>query len=115
MPGGIGDLTSDEFTEITALLSTARAQMPALLSSYYVLARAMEHAPTKPPREDLGGLDEGVRLFPQNTALAYKVATLYRRLGYSEDATAVAERALRFAESDEDRARLSSFLAPEPR
>jgi hypothetical protein len=112
---GIGDLDSADFAEILGLLATARAQMPSFPSSYFVLARTLEHAPVKPAREDLGALDRAVRLFPQNSSLAYRVATVFRRLGFSGDARAVAERALSFAESDQDRALLSAFLAERPR
>ena len=83
---GIGDLSRDEFAEIVALLNTARLQMPSLRSTYFVLARAFEHAPSKPTLGDLWPLSEGVRLFPQNSNLAYSVATLYRRLGYADEA-----------------------------
>ncbi len=108
---GIGDLSRDEFAEIVALLNTARLQMPSLRSTYFVLARAFEHAPSKPTLGDLWPLSEGVRLFPQNSNLAYSVATLYRRLGYTDEAASMAHRAIAFAETDGDRSLLSGLLA----
>jgi NAD(P)-dependent dehydrogenase (short-subunit alcohol dehydrogenase family) len=47
----------------------------------------------------------------KGAALAYKVATLYRRFGYSDEARALAERAITFTESDQERSLLSVFLA----
>jgi hypothetical protein len=52
-----------------------------------------------------------VRLFPQNSNLAYSVATLYRRLGYTDEAASMAHRAFAFAETDGDRSLLSGLLA----
>ncbi|HEY5080278.1 MAG TPA: hypothetical protein VII43_10535, partial [Opitutaceae bacterium] len=106
---GIGDLGESDFNDILALLTAAREQMPALLPGYQVLAQAYEHAPTKPARADLGVLDEALRLFPRNAALAYRVATLYSSFGYVDESSAIMERALRFAETDDDRALLSSW------
>ncbi|HXQ80706.1 MAG TPA: hypothetical protein VN775_05310 [Opitutaceae bacterium] len=108
---GIGDLSDAEFAEILGLLATARLQMPSLLSCYFVLARALEHAPVKPAPEDLKALDDATRLFPQNASLAYRVATLHKRLGHDARATAIIERAMKFAESDQERSMLSDFLA----
>jgi len=114
LPGiseGIGDLNEAEFRGVVGLLTTARIQMPSLLGGYFLLARTLEHAPTRPSREDLWPLRQAVRLFPQNAALAYKVATLYRRFGYGDDAAAIVSRAQGFAESDNDRFLLAAFSA----
>jgi hypothetical protein len=113
--GGIGDLSEAEFTAILGLLTTARTQMPALADCYFVFARALEHAPTRPRRADLLPLDEALRLLPRNAALAYKVATLYRKLGYPADAAAVVRRAMGFAESEKERALLGGFPVEAPR
>jgi tetratricopeptide (TPR) repeat protein len=112
---GIGDLSDAEFAEIVGLLTAARVQMPALPSCYRLLARVLEHAPTKPSREDLRALDEAVRLFPQDAALAYQVANLYKKLGNSAKATAIIDRAMGFAESDGERELLSDFRAKKAR
>jgi tetratricopeptide (TPR) repeat protein len=112
LPGsqaGIGDLDAADFAEIVGLLTTARTQMPALLSSYQVLARALEHAPSRPTLEELAPLGSAVRLFPQNATLANKVATLYRRLGYPDEAAAIVRRALGLAETDDERTLLAAF------
>jgi hypothetical protein len=53
----------------------------------------------------------GSRHFPRNARLAYKVATLYKRFGYPEDAARVIGRSLRLAEAPESRALLASFVA----
>ena len=105
---GIGDLTPKEFDGIRDMIDVARTQMPSLESCYRLLERLFEHAPAVPARADLAVLDNAVRMFPQDAGLAAKVAFLYRRLGYTDDAVSVARRAARFAESDEDRARLAS-------
>jgi len=107
---GIGDLSEEEYGEITALLSTARMQMPSLRTSYSVLLRALEHAPSRPSLEDLESLAEGTRSFPQDENLAYTVAKLYKRLGYRDEAIALVRRALAFAESDRARRVLSEEL-----
>jgi len=108
---GIGDLGEADYAGIVALLARARAQQPSLVGSYLLLARAMEHAPRTPGRGDMAALEEGLGRFPRNAALAYKVATLYRRFGYPDLAASVASRALRLAVADEDRARLATFVA----
>lgn len=114
-PAGIGDLNAADYGDIVGLLATARTQMPALLSSYQVLARAMEYAPSRPTMEDLAPLSNAVRLFPQNAALANKVATLYRRLGYPDEAAAMVKRAAGFAATDADRKLLAAFPVEKPR
>jgi len=106
---GVGDLSEKDYGEILHLLRVARRQMPSLLATYQVLAHAMEHAPARPGRDDMEALDQAVRLFPRDAHLAYKVATLYRRFGYPEDAARVIARSLPLAETDEARALLSSF------
>ena len=111
IPAGIGDLNAADFAEITGLLTTARTQMRSLLSCYTMLARALEHAPTTPTREELWPLGEGVRLFPRNAALAYKVATLYRKFGYIDEAAAIVNRAKGLVASGKDRSLLDSFSA----
>jgi hypothetical protein len=69
----------------------------------------LEHAPSRPTREELWPLGEGARLFPQDAALAYKAATLFRESGYGEEAAAIVGRARGFARTEKDRALLASF------
>ena len=83
--------------------------MPSLPACYVVLARVLEHAPSRPTREELWPLGEGARLFPQDAALAYKAATLFRNCGCGEEAAAIVARAMSLANSDKDRALLASF------
>jgi hypothetical protein len=108
---GLGDLVPKDYEQIVRLLATAREQMPALVGSYLLLARAIEHGPGNPSAADLEVLDQAVGLFPRNASLAYTVATLYKRLGHPAKAEAVIARALPVAETDEDRARLAAFVA----
>jgi len=112
---GIGDLDAAEYTAIIGLLTTARVQMPSLLATYDVFARALEHAPTRPTPEDLRPLEEALELFPQNAVLAYKVANLCREDGYAEEAGSIVERAARFSDTDEARTLLSEFRPKDPR
>ncbi len=106
---GVGDLDPASYEAILALLDTARIQMPSLKGSYYLLARVFEHAPTRPKRADLGALDGALALFPQDTALAYQVASTFRRLGYGPEARAAARRAEAFAETDDGRKLIRGF------
>jgi tetratricopeptide (TPR) repeat protein len=108
---GIGDLNEADFTAITSLLTAARVQMPSLLATYDLFARVLEHAPKKPNREEIRPLEEAMDLFPQNAALAYKLASLYREIGMTDEATAVIRRAVRFSDSEQSRALLAEFLA----
>jgi hypothetical protein len=110
---GIGDLDRVEFNAIVALLTTARVQMPSMLATYDVLARVLEHAPERPTPEDLRPLEAALELFPQNSALAYKVANLCKFVGYPEKAASIIERAKQFSDSGEGRTLLSGF--PETR
>jgi tetratricopeptide (TPR) repeat protein len=112
---GIGDLGTADYEEVTGLLTTARVQMPSLLATYDVLARALEHAPAKPDGEHLRPMEEAMALFPRNAALAYKLANLYERLGMRDEAAAVINRALKFSDSEQDRALLVEFLVKKPR
>jgi hypothetical protein len=112
---GIGDLEPAEFAAIVGLLTTARVQMPSLLATYDVFARALEHAPSRPTLEDLRPLEEALELYPQNTALAYKVANLCREEGYAERAALIVERAASFSDTDEGRTLLTKFQARDAR
>jgi tetratricopeptide (TPR) repeat protein len=107
---GIGDLNEADFAEITGLLTTARVQMPSLTATYDLLARVLEHAPKRPDREQIRPLEEAMDLFPQNAALAYKLANLYGDLGLHGEAAAVIDRAMKFSDSDQSRAVLAEFL-----
>lgn len=107
---GIGDLGEADFAEITGLLMTARVQMPSLLATYDVLARALEHAPRRPDREHIRPLEQALDLFPHNASLAFKLASLYSEIGLADEAKAVIDRAMAFSDSDESRALLASFL-----
>jgi len=109
IPGGFGDLNEKDFGEIKALLTTARVQMPSLITTYTLLARVLEHAPTAPSDEDLYVLDRSLELFPGDASLAYKVATLFRRLGRFDKAAAIIENSRPFAESEHDKRLLASF------
>jgi tetratricopeptide (TPR) repeat protein len=108
---GIGDLDEADFSEINGLLTTARVQMPSLLATYDLIARVLAHAPKKPDREQIRPLEEAIALFPQNAALASKLAGLYRDVGLSDEAAAVIARALRFSDSDQSRALLADTLS----
>jgi tetratricopeptide (TPR) repeat protein len=112
---GIGDLNEADFEQISGLLTTARVQMPSLLATYDVLARALEHAPKRPDGEHLRPMEEAMTLFPRNAALAYKLANIYERLGMRAEAAAVIERAMKFSDSDQDRVLLAEFMAKKPK
>ena len=112
---GVGDLDRAEFTAIVGLLTTARVQMPSLLATYDVLARVLEHAPSRPTRADLRPLEEALEHFPQNAPLAYKVANLFREDGYRDEAAAIVTRVTQFSDSEESRALLADFLAKKPK
>jgi hypothetical protein len=111
---GIGDLGEKEYAEIVRLLTVARLQLPSLIGCYQTLAKAMEHAPHKPSRLEMADLDAGLRLFPRNAPLAYRVATLYKGLGYPDEAKGVIDRAMAFAETDDARTRLTAFVVRDP-
>jgi hypothetical protein len=106
---GIGDLREADYSAIRQLLTAARTQMPSLLRTYQLMARLLEHAPKTPTREDLAVLGEAVRLFPRNAAFACKVAAIYQRCGYPDDAKAIIERAKPFADSADARGQFSDF------
>jgi tetratricopeptide (TPR) repeat protein len=108
---GIGDLDEPEFERILGLLTTARVQMPSLLATYDLLARVLEHAPAIPSLEQIRPLEEALGLFPQNAALAYKVANFYREIGMGDKGAAVIRRSMRFSDSAQGRALLAEFLA----
>jgi hypothetical protein len=107
---GIGDLEESGFERILALLTTARVQMPSLLAIYDLQARVLEHAPATPTPEQIRPLEEGLELFPQNAALAYKVANFYKEIGLADKGAAVIRRSMQFSDSAQSRALLAEFL-----
>jgi tetratricopeptide (TPR) repeat protein len=106
---GLGDLDEKDYEEILGLLQTARQQMPALEGSYSLLARVLEHAPSRPSGAEVAVLDNALALFPQDSQLAYSIATLHGRFGEQKRASAIIDRAMGFAESEKARKLLSSF------
>lgn len=108
-PRGVGDLAPVEFERITTLLKTAREQMPSFALTYRVWAEVLEHAPERLPEDQLALLVQGVSLFPQNAALAVRVAKVYQAHGYKKKAQEVITGARGRAITPEARRVLAGF------
>jgi hypothetical protein len=83
--GPDGRLGTRQIPEVLGPLSAARAQVPAMTATYRLIADAWAHSAAKPSREDLAVLDEGVRLFPPDSALADTASGLYAQWGYARE------------------------------
>jgi hypothetical protein len=86
-----GMLSDSDLTPILQPLGIARRQPPAQFAWYLTLTEAWQHAAALPPAGQLAVLDEGVRLFPLQSAWLLEVARLKQRAGLIADAAAIAE------------------------
>ncbi len=111
---GIGDLGEAEFQSILGLIRTAQFQDPALPAGYELEARLLEHGPAAPTHGELGALAGRLALFPRDARLAYRVATVFRRMGYGQEAREIAARALALADDPGNEALLRSLIAQSP-
>ena len=108
-PGPDGKLTPAQLSSVLTPLFKARTLPPPQPETYELIAEAWAVSSTPAEPKHLGVLDEGVRQFPRDSALIYRVAVLYQAAGAPATARAIAELGLRFATDPADKARLSEL------
>jgi hypothetical protein len=70
--GANGNFSAAQFASVHDLLMAARQQVPPLRGVYELLADTWARSPSKPAKEDVAVLVEGVRLFPTHLRLLYQ-------------------------------------------
>lgn len=113
-PGPDGKLTGNQLALVLSPLFKARNLPPPLPETYATIAEAWALSSVAPKPEHLAVLDEGVRQFPRESALLYRVADLYRQAGAAPTATAIAQLGRRFAATPEDQSRFEQLLGQLP-
>ena len=113
-PGPDGKLTQPQVAAVLTPLFKARDYPPRLPETYETIAEVWTLSSVAPKPEHLAVLDEGVRQFPRQSDLLYRVAKLYQQAGATPTATAIIQLGLRFATDPAARARLEELLAGLP-
>jgi hypothetical protein len=101
-----GKLDGEQTRRVLEPLEVALTQHPALNEVYQLLTEVWARSAIAPTRENLAALAEGVRLFPRDPVLAYKVGMLHAHEGAAQEAADIATQGLRFAANSDIRARL---------
>lgn len=113
-PGPDGKLTSFQVSAVLTPLFKARDYPPRLPEIYETIAEVWSLSSVGPKPEHLAVLDEGVRHFPRQSDLLYRVARLYQQAGAAPTAAAIAQLGLRFSTDDAAKARFEQLLASLP-
>lgn len=109
-----GKLSADQTAAVLTPLFTAREQPPRLPELYETISDAWSRSIVTPSAGHLAVLDEGVRMFPRNTALVYRTAALKARAGLAAEADALVTLGLRVATDGETRAKFEKLKASLP-
>jgi hypothetical protein len=75
-------------------------------TGYVLIAEAWSSSATKPSILNLAVLEEGIKLYPFDSALALSAARTYAQWGYASEADALIDQRLNFA----DDATVKAFL-----
>ncbi len=95
-------------------LFTARSQTPPLPEVYELIAETWARSVITPGADHLSVLNEGLRYFPKNTALAYATAVQKVRAGLPAEAAAIVDLGLRGVSDAEMRRKLEALKASLP-
>lgn len=110
--GDGGKLSAAQTAAVLEPLFTARKQQPQLAEVYTLIAETWSSSAFPSTRRELAVLDEGVRLFPGDTALIFSVASVHAQRGYETEAANLAEFGQKIAGGDETaRLRFTQLLA----
>ncbi len=113
-PAAAGQLSSAQTVAVLTPLFVARAQPPPLPEVYEAIGDAWSACSVTPGAPHLAVLDEGVRLFPRDTALIYQDATLKIRAGLGESAGALINLGQRVAPDSATRDKFEALKARLP-
>jgi hypothetical protein len=92
-----GKLSQTQTASVLDAAFEAREHPPALPETYEAIADAWTLCVVAPKRQHLAVLDEGVRFFPNNSTLIYKIASLKVQRGFAEDAAPLIDHGLKIA------------------
>lgn len=109
-----GPMEDTRRAQVLAWVRKAVSMPPLLLDAYELLASLWWEAETKPPATDLVLLEQGVRRYPGQLALAYRTAQLCAEGGRVAQAAALAEWGERAAREPKDRQRFAELRAKLP-
>jgi hypothetical protein len=101
-----GRLSAAQTASVAGILAAGRKQSPPLLAGYALLADVWFHSSAALTPTDLAPLEEGVRLFPHFSGLAYNVALLETRAGRPAVAAEIINHDLDLAPDDANRERM---------
>lgn len=109
-----GKLNAAQVIHALEPLRVARSQPPALPETYQLIGSIWQASATPPPAAQLLLLEEGVRLFPRDSALVYQAAEWRALGGFGSEARALINHGLRVTEDPTMRARFEKLLVGLP-
>jgi hypothetical protein len=90
-----GKLSQRQAVNVLEAAFDGRSHQPAMPDTYETIAEAWAWCVVSPKPQHLAVLDEGIRLFPNNSALAYKIAELKVKRGFAAEAVPLIEHGLK--------------------
>lgn len=112
--GGTDRFSAEQTAAVLGPLFTARSQPPALPEVYEAIAEAWSRSVITPGKDQLAVLDEGIRLFPRDTALIYATTTQKIRAGLLPEAGQLIDFALRTTPDTTARQKFETLKASLP-
>ncbi|MBI2517667.1 MAG: hypothetical protein HYV95_12255 [Opitutae bacterium] len=112
--GGQGKLSSEQTAGVLEPLFAARTQPPALAEIYELMAEAWTASAFPPTAAHLAAVEQGVKLFPRNTALVYRAADLRAQNGFPAEAHGLVRLGLKVARDEPTRAKFEQLQARLP-
>jgi len=109
--GDDAKLTAGEVNAALRPLSVALEQKPVLSAAYLLLADIWQNSAAAPTAEQFNKLVAGVRVFPYNMELIYRITNLMADTGRAKEAAAVAEQGLRLSRTPQDKRRFAALQA----
>jgi len=114
-PGaGDGAFSAAQSGAIVGLLLAARKLPPPTNATYDLLAETWGRSPTKPTKDDLRVLVEGVQLYPGRLKLVFQTAALCSEAGILDAAHSLADHGIRYAPDPTVKARFEKLKATFP-
>jgi len=102
-------LTADEVNAVMRPLNIALQQKPVLSAAYLLLADVWKNSAAAPTTEQFNVLFAGVRVFPYNMELIYRITNLMADNGRRAEAAGIAEQGLRLSRSSQDKRRFAAL------
>ena len=106
-------LDSGQVGAVLMPLFNARKNPPPLPETYELIAATWAKSAAAPTGDNLAVLDEGIKAFPRDTALAAATIQLYSSIGMAAKANAIGQFSLKYTDTD-GKIRLQGVLAALP-